>query len=32
MQRWREDDLAGQIEEQDGDEWEVIKIPAINEA
>lgn len=31
MQRWREDDLAGQIEEQDGDEWEVIKIPAINE-
>lgn len=31
MQRWREDDLAGQIEEQDGDEWEVIKIPAISE-
>ena len=29
MQRWREDDLAGQIEETDWQEWEVIKIPAI---
>lgn len=31
MQRWREDDLAGQIEEQDGKEWTVIKIPAIDD-
>jgi len=29
MQRWREDDLVGEILEKEPGKWEVIKIPAI---
>lgn len=29
MTRWHHDDLAGRILEKEGDEWEVIKLPAI---
>lgn len=28
--RWHEDDLAGRILEIEGDEWEIVKIPAIS--
>lgn len=31
MQRWREDDLIGEILEREGEKWEVLKIPAIDE-
>ena len=31
MTRWHEDDLCGRILEQEGDEWEVLSIPAIKE-
>lgn len=31
MQRWREDDLIGDLIEQDWEEWEVVKIPAIDD-
>lgn len=27
--RWHEDDLAGRLIEREGDEWEIIKLPAI---
>ena len=30
--RWHEDDLAGRILEQEGDQWEVLELPAINDA
>jgi terminase large subunit len=30
MQRWREDDLIGEILEREGEKWEVLKIPAID--
>ena len=29
--RWHEDDLAGRLLEQEGNEWEVIKFPALKE-
>jgi predicted phage terminase large subunit-like protein len=28
--RWHEDDLAGRLLEQEGDQWEVLELPAIN--
>lgn len=28
--RWHEDDLAGRILEQEGDQWKVLELPAIN--
>ncbi|MBD5256212.1 MAG: heat-shock protein Hsp70 [Bacteroides sp.] len=31
MTRWHDDDLAGRILKQEGDEWEVVLIPAIKE-
>jgi len=31
MQRWREDDLVWEILEKEADNWEVVKIPALNE-
>jgi len=31
MQRWREDDLAGEILEREWNKWTELKIPAINE-
>ena len=30
--RWHEDDLAGRILEQEGDQWEVLELPAISKA
>ena len=30
MQRWREDDLVGEILEKE-DDWEIVKIPAISD-
>lgn len=30
--RWHEDDLAGRILEQEGDQWKVLELPALNEA
>ncbi len=30
--RWHEDDLAGRLLEQEGDQWTVLDLPAINEA
>ena len=30
--RWHEDDLAGRLLEQEGDQWEVLELPAIDEA
>jgi len=30
LTRWHEDDLAGRILEEEGDEWVVLKLPAIN--
>lgn len=30
MTRWHEDDLAGRILREEGDEWEVLSLPAIN--
>jgi len=32
MTRWHTDDLAGRLLEQEGDEWEVLSLPAINDA
>lgn len=32
LTRWHEDDLAGRILEQEGDQWDVLSLPAINEA
>lgn len=29
--RWHEDDLAGRLLEHEGDQWEVLELPAINE-
>lgn len=29
--RWHEDDLAGRLLEQEGDQWDVLDLPAINE-
>lgn len=31
MTRWHNDDLAGRILKMEGDEWEVVKLPAIKE-
>ncbi len=31
MTRWHDDDLAGRILKDEGDEWEVIKLPAITD-
>lgn len=31
MTRWHDDDLAGRILRQEGDEWEIVRIPAIKE-
>lgn len=31
MTRWHEDDLAGKILKQEGDQWEVLSLPAIKE-
>lgn len=31
MQRWREDDLIGEILEREWEKWEVLKIPALDE-
>ena len=31
MTRWHEDDLAGRIIKQEGDEWDIVSIPAIKE-
>ena len=31
MQRWREDDLAGEILEREPEKWTELKIPAVNE-
>lgn len=31
MTRWHENDLAGRILKEEGDEWEVIKLPAITD-
>jgi predicted phage terminase large subunit-like protein len=31
MTRWHEDDLAGRILKEEGDEWEVIKLPAVTD-
>lgn len=30
LTRWHEDDLAGRILELEGDQWEIVKLPAIN--
>lgn len=30
--RWHEDDLAGRLLEQEGDQWEVLELPALNDA
>lgn len=30
MQRWREDDLVGEILAKEPDKWEVVKIPALD--
>lgn len=30
--RWHEDDLAGRLLEQEGNQWEVLDLPAINDA
>ena len=32
MTRWHEDDLGGRIMEQEGDQWEIVHFPAIDEA
>lgn len=32
LTRWHEDDLAGRILELEGDDWEIVKLPAINTA
>ena len=29
--RWHEDDLAGRLLEQEGDQWDVLELPAIND-
>lgn len=31
MTRWHEQDLAGRIVQEEGDEWEVLKFPAVND-
>lgn len=31
MQRWREDDLVGEILEREKDKWTELKIPALDE-
>lgn len=31
MTRWHEDDLAGRILKEEGDEWEVLRLPAIED-
>jgi len=31
LQRWREDDLVGEILEREGDKWTELKIPALDD-
>lgn len=31
MQRWREDDLAGEILEREPEKWVELKLPALND-